>query len=352
MPQPAGLLLRPKARFTLGKKTGGLDATAKETGKAAPGQEQDAAVAPSTPPKRGNSGPLADEGAGQRTKMEPLAYLEPKVMVPFEVPPGAVPRRVEVDRRKRLFASQDLPSLVAEKGVDLQEASAFRVEVFDNTDHEQRLPAEWVPKPLPQGGSAPPALVAFGADEGKLVWTPCTVLGFDEATNTFECRPVDSTEAKWMHRIFVHFEAESPFVYADRMAEAIQQRHEAEASLRFNFFIDSMPTEDIPPLMQEQVNRMLGYALNSKKLKDKLMDTSQLINEINIEYARTMNKIVLESTLSQPDQAHEVMIPMKETFPSKPPKTVGASFPPCALLSFALRAQQRQKWPCTVIILT
>jgi len=27
---------------------------------------------------------------------------------------------------------------------------------------------------------------------------------------------------------------------------------------------------------------MLGFALNSKKLKDKLMDTSQLINEINI----------------------------------------------------------------------
>ena len=334
MPQPAGLLLRPKARFTLGKKTGGLDITAKETlpketGKAAgdakPGQDQDAAVAPSTPPKRGNSGPLDDEGTGQRKKMEPLAYLEPKVMVPFEVPPGAVPRRVEVDRRKRLFASQDLPSLVAEKGVDLEETSAFQVQVFDNTDYEQRLPAEWVPKTIPKGGSAPPALVAFGVEEGELVWTPCTVLGFDEAANTFECRPLDGFLSTWMHRIFVHFEAESPFVYADRMAEAIQQRREVEASLRFNFFIDSMPTEDIPPLMQEQVNRMLGYALNSKKLKDKLMDTSQLINEINIEYARTMNKIVLESTLSQPDQAHELMIPMSETFPSKPPKPVGAS---------------------------
>ena len=47
----------------------------------------------------------------------------------------------------------------------------------------------------------------------------------------------------------------------------------------------------------EQINRMLGFALNSKKLKDKLMDTSQLINEINIEYARTMNKIVFDDML-------------------------------------------------------
>jgi len=43
-----------------------------------------------------------------------------------------------------------------------------------------------------------------------------------------------------------------------------------------------------------------GFALNSKKLKDKLMDTSQLINEINIEYARTMNKIVFDDMLVLP----------------------------------------------------
>ena len=42
---------------------------------------------------------------------------------------------------------------------------------------------------------------------------------------------------------------------------------------------------------------MLGFALNSKKLKDKLMDTSQLISEINIEYARTMNKIVFDDSM-------------------------------------------------------
>ena len=36
---------------------------------------------------------------------------------------------------------------------------------------------------------------------------------------------------------------------------------------------------------------MLGFALNSKRLKDKLMDSSQLVGEVNLEYARTMNKV-------------------------------------------------------------
>jgi dynein heavy chain len=215
---------------------------------------------------------------------------------------------------------------VSGKGVDLQEASAFQVQVFDNTDHEQRRPEEWVPEKVPEGASAPPALVAFGVGTGEVVWTPCTVSAFDEASNTFRCSPTDGSPAEWLHRIFVHFEAEDPFVYATRVAEAVEQRREVESFLRFNFFIDSMPTEDIPPLMQEQVNRMLGYALNSKKLKDKLMDTSQLIHEINIEYARTMNKIVFVSLLEQADKAHDLVIPMSETFPSKPQKPVSPTY--------------------------
>ncbi|GFH19487.1 uncharacterized protein HaLaN_16440, partial [Haematococcus lacustris] len=46
-----------------------------------------------------------------------------------------------------------------------------------------------------------------------------------------------------------------------------------------------------------KVNRMLGYALNSKRLKDRLMDTSQLIGEVNVDYTRTMNKMSFDAAL-------------------------------------------------------
>ena len=56
------------------------------------------------------------------------------------------------------------------------------------------------------------------------------------------------------------------------------------------------------------MNRVLGFALNSKKLKDKLMDTSQLISEINIDYARTMNKIVFDDSMQRPDASQKMLI--------------------------------------------
>lgn len=40
---------------------------------------------------------------------------------------------------------------------------------------------------------------------------------------------------------------------------------------------------------------MLGFALNSKRLKDRLMDSSSLVGEVNTEWARTMNKIVFDA---------------------------------------------------------
>lgn len=70
-----------------------------------------------------------------------------------------------------------------------------------------------------------------------------------------------------------------------------------------------------------QVNRMLGFALNSKRLKDKLMDSSQLITEINIEYARTMNKIVFDASSKRGVAGcAATLVPLGEVFPQPIPK--------------------------------
>lgn len=43
------------------------------------------------------------------------------------------------------------------------------------------------------------------------------------------------------------------------------------------------------------MNRIMQQALNSKRLKDKLMDTSHLIAELNVDYARAMNRVVFDT---------------------------------------------------------
>ncbi|CAF5177130.1 unnamed protein product, partial [Rotaria magnacalcarata] len=44
--------------------------------------------------------------------------IEPKVFMPFYTAPCALPRKVEIERRKRLYLSLDLPTLLQERDID------------------------------------------------------------------------------------------------------------------------------------------------------------------------------------------------------------------------------------------
>ncbi len=54
-------------------------------------------------------------------------------------------------------------------------------------------------------------------------------------------------------RINLLFGAEDPFAFAARVAEAHAARRRAEAVLRYNLYVDCMPTEDMAALDTEQV---------------------------------------------------------------------------------------------------
>jgi hypothetical protein len=55
----------------------------------------------------GSNGTVAGDAATKRKK------LEPKVIVPFEQRPGKPPRRIEIERKKRLYASQNIEVALA-----------------------------------------------------------------------------------------------------------------------------------------------------------------------------------------------------------------------------------------------
>eukprot|EP00798_Chlamydomonas_sp_ICE-L_P016863 gene16863-23131_t len=247
-----------------------------------------------------------DEKSSNIQKLRPimrtLGSTTPLLYTPFPPSTPSLP----TPRKRRLYEQQDLNALIKDRGLEgVPPPSLFALDVFDNTDHESRLPTEWVPK----AEGVPPAL-AFTAvfqDDGSCEWAQCKVIDHDAATNHY-CIIVlpegggewpDASQEKpvWVPRVALYFAAEDPFRFASRYAEAHTSRARAEALLRYSLYVDSMPTEDMPTLSTEQINRMLGYALNSKQLKDKLMDSSQLVSEVNLEYARTMNKIIFDETL-------------------------------------------------------
>ena len=56
-----------------------------------------------------------------------------------------------------------------------------------------------------------------------------------------------------------------------------------------------MPTEELPPLEKERVNRMLALALNTGRLKERHLNASSLLNEVTMEYGRTMTSIIFQA---------------------------------------------------------
>ena len=80
-------------------------------------------------------------------EFNPSRALEPKVLVPFKPAPGEVPRRIVIERQKRLFALQDLAQLLSDVGIDSSvpdPPNALPLELFDNTEYECRPYDEWL----------------------------------------------------------------------------------------------------------------------------------------------------------------------------------------------------------------
>ncbi|WIA11828.1 hypothetical protein OEZ85_011917 [Tetradesmus obliquus] len=254
------------------------------------------------------------------------AHLLPKVFVPFVTKPGDTPRKVQIQRKRRLYACQSIAELVAQEGLDLQQLSSRQdeqwdaLEVFDDTTFESRNHEQWVPQ-IP-GIPKAQAKVAVHSQDGSISWFDSLVLEYDSSRNRYlvqlqasssgNCSspapgsqqqqqgrapspPTGSSVPFWVPRLQLCFAAEDPCVYAKRFAAAHASLAAAEVQLAYELCIDSMPVDDVPQLSTEQVNRVLNFALNSKKLKDRLMDTSSLINEANLEHARAMNKVALRT---------------------------------------------------------
>jgi hypothetical protein len=64
----------------------------------------------------------------------------------------------------------------------------------------------------------------------------------------------------------------------------------ADALIKYSYYIENMPKHQIPEVDSNQVNRVLTMTQNSKGLRGKSSsDTTTLLNEVNIDFAKTMN---------------------------------------------------------------
>ena len=204
----------------------------------------------------------------------PSRALEPKVLVPFNSGPGQPPRRIVIERQKRLFALQNIAQLLADMGIDSSvpdPPAALPLELFDNTEFECRPYDEWLAmgEPTEAGQLYLPAIFLRPPSEGgkPALWTNCQVQSFDGETSTFtvlykeHSGPTSPILEASVPRIRLLFRAEDPFIFRDRIVAAHAARDAAESAVRHSLFVECMPTEELPPMEKERISRMLALAV-------------------------------------------------------------------------------------------
>jgi len=232
-----------------------------------------------------------------------VAFVEPKVTEPYEPIPGRVPRKVAIDRKRKEFASISIEDELTKRGIDFNtppgQESWLSLELFDDKTYDDYTPEEWIEKGRGPDGvlRALPAKALHKGLDDIYVWRDFYVHGYDKETDKFVGRWAtdgDNGREVKVPRLHLLFDAEDPRKFADRVANAFQERIYADSIIRYNYYIDNMPTQDLNELDSEQRKRLEILTTNTKKLREAKIDLTPLLMEVNNDYARTMNRIIFD----------------------------------------------------------
>nr|VZI05919.1 unnamed protein product [Spirometra erinaceieuropaei] len=123
----------------------------------------------------------------------------------------------------------------------------------------------------------------------------------------------------WIPRIQIRFIAEDPVIFAKRIATAFRAREDTEAGIRYNLYLDCMPTEGLVEMDQAALKRIKYLAKDSTpvlKTKPGLdIVAQQLEKEIIIDHWRSMNDLILRKFVADNPDEYSFIKPPK--YPKK-----------------------------------
>jgi hypothetical protein len=216
-------------------------------------------------------------GAALPTTQKPVTTeVGPKVVEVYAHAPGDRPRKVTVERQKRLFETLDIEDLLVERSISFrppnwQESHWLQLEDFDNTEYDIRSPQQWLDSGRQEDGTFLP-VQAKGLrfnKEGSGSWQECVLQNVDQERRRYfvqwlESESIEAEEACEssddlceLNRLQILFYGEDPELLADRIQFAFQALQRVQSRAKLNFFVDNMPIEDIQCLDVDQIGRIL-----------------------------------------------------------------------------------------------
>ena len=170
------------------------------------------------------------------------------------------------------------------------------LDLFDDTKYECREPYEWI-----QSGCTPCKVLIN--NNNALSWENAIAKSYNNDDRLYTVVLIDSKETKQLGSLSILFDVEDPTVFVSRIKNAHDKRRDFESYIRYSLYIDSMPIDEVTPLDSDQTSRILQSAVNTKSLKSNGIDTMPLISEVNVDYARIMNKIIFDKNIKDPAQS-------------------------------------------------
>jgi len=132
---------------------------------------------------------------------KPGRIVKPTVIIPYEQAPGKLPRRLQIERKTRQYASQNIDELLRAAGVDYSkypvtkdhetgENSFLALEIFDDRAFEVRAPKDWIMEGTDSSGRC--SIEGRGLRVDKVTqlgkFEPCQVVGYDRDVQKFLVR--------------------------------------------------------------------------------------------------------------------------------------------------------------------
>ncbi|XP_071059360.1 dynein axonemal heavy chain 1-like [Pseudochaenichthys georgianus] len=319
--------------------------------------------------KPGPTSQQSQQSQRSQTSYFPRGGDSPKVQIPYQTAPGQIPRKLEIERRRREYLKLDIEQLLAEQGIysnllmpthqsssddhetttDNPVSPYLSLEVFDNEDFECRNPGDWLAlgiaeksleqKPIPAKALLPTD-DEINSDEPQsssleYSWHLVAVLDYSKEKCQYlvqkVCQNSQLTDEKgrpihekskspagttfWVPRIRLVFSAEDPRVFVKRIQFALRWQENTAALLLYHLSVDCMPTwKGTPPLDSHALQSIKRVTLSAPGLGQKILEKciGDLEKELKLDYERTMNRMRFDRVVMRhPEEFSHITLPQK-----------------------------------------
>lgn len=133
------------------------------------------------------------------------------------------------------------------------------LEAYDDKEFDTRRPVDWLSEAEENAeGRWVGAQGLWKDKDGLCYWRRVRISKFLPKSERFEGHWENTKEKCRLHRVHCRFDAEDPRIFVRRFKAAYTSRVYADSLIKYNYYVENMPTHQIPEIDTEQVNRVLS----------------------------------------------------------------------------------------------